>query len=48
LQQYGQCWAGNTLGYDKVADSDCNMHCYANWSEICGGTWRNSIYKTGR
>jgi C1A family cysteine protease len=48
LQQYGQCWAGNTLGYDKVADSDCNMHCYANWSEICGGVWRNSIYKTGR
>lgn len=46
--QYGsQCFAGNTLGYVKVNDSDCNMPCVLNHNKICGGYWRNSIYFTG-
>ncbi len=45
-QYGGECWAGNALGYTKVADSECNMACSSNSSETCGGTWRNSIYAT--
>ncbi|OFX21444.1 MAG: hypothetical protein A2V77_04780 [Anaeromyxobacter sp. RBG_16_69_14] len=44
LQYRGECWAGNTLGYNLVSDSDCNMKCSANSSETCGGSWRNSVY----
>lgn len=46
LQFYGWCFAGNTLGYTQVADSECNTPCSANASEMCGGGWRNSIYGT--
>ncbi len=46
LQYSGECWAGNTLGYDLVSDSDCNMKCSASSSETCGGSWRNSVYST--
>ncbi|HTP27063.1 MAG TPA: WSC domain-containing protein, partial [Anaeromyxobacteraceae bacterium] len=46
LQYGGQCYAGNTLGYTKVADSQCTSPCTANSSEICGGSWLNSIYST--
>ena len=45
VQYYGECWAGNTVGYSKVADSECNMPCTANTAEMCGGSWRNSIYR---
>jgi WSC domain len=46
--QYGiQCFAGDVLGYTKVDDSECNMPCQTDPSEICGGTWLNSIYSTG-
>ena len=47
LQYYGWCFAGNTLGYTQVADSQCNTACTANPSEMCGGSWLNSIYNTG-
>ncbi len=52
LQFYGQCYAGNTLGYTKITDptqaaKDCNTPCTANTSENCGGAWFNRIYKTG-
>ena len=46
VQYGGQCFAGNTLGITKVSDSSCNMPCSANSSEVCGGTWLNSIYST--
>jgi WSC domain len=46
LQYYGQCFAGNDLGYTRVADSECNTPCDANSSETCGGVWRNSVYQT--
>jgi hypothetical protein len=46
LQWRGECWGGNTLGYTKVSDTDCNLACSTDSSETCGGTWRNSIYAT--
>ena len=45
LQYYGQCFAGNTPGYTRVADSGCNIPCTANPAEMCGGVWYNSIYR---
>lgn len=47
LQYYGYCFAGNSLGYAQVADSECNTTCTASSAQICGGAWRNSIYSTG-
>ena len=44
LQWYGQCFAGNTLGYTRVPDGQCNTLCSANQNEVCGGAWHNSIY----
>ena len=46
VQYYGQCFAGNTLGYTQVPDADCNTPCSANPAEMCGGVWYNSIYRT--
>jgi pectate lyase len=46
LQYSGECWGGNTLGYDSVDSSQCNLPCSANPAETCGGVWRNSIYST--
>jgi hypothetical protein len=44
--QYGsQCFCGNTMGtYGAASDSDCSNKCQGNNNEMCGGTWRNSIY----
>ena len=45
--QYGtQCFCGNSFGrYGKSPNQgDCNKPCLANRNEICGGTWRNSVY----
>jgi beta-glucanase (GH16 family) len=47
LQYGGQCFGGDTLGRQLVATSECNMPCNADSKEICGGSWRNSIYTTG-
>lgn len=51
LQFYGQCYAGNMLGYGRVPDdrdkAECNTPCNANPSQTCGGVWRNSVYATG-
>ena len=33
--------------YGKASESDCNMGCTGGQNEVCGGTWRNSIYRTG-
>jgi RHS repeat-associated protein len=46
LQYSGYCYGGNTLQYSSVPDSECNMPCYSNPSEMCGGNYRNSIYST--
>jgi hypothetical protein len=42
LQWYGECWVGNTIGYQLVDDSECNTPCKA--GGMCGGGYRNSIY----
>ena len=45
--QYGtQCFCGNSFGrYGRSPNlKDCNKPCPANRNEICGGTWRNSMY----
>jgi WSC domain-containing protein len=47
LQWYGQCFAGNVLGYSRVSDAECNTPCNAAPWQTCGGAWRNSIYATG-
>jgi hypothetical protein len=44
VQAGGQCFGGNTLGYSKVADSDCSSPCISNPNEACGGSFRNSIW----
>lgn len=44
LQWYGQCFAGNTLGYTLVGEAECNTPCSANPSQMCGGAYRNSVY----
>lgn len=47
VQFYGQCFAGNSLGnYQKATDNECNGRCTADISEVCGGGWRNIVYKT--
>jgi WSC domain/Ricin-type beta-trefoil lectin domain/Glycosyl hydrolases family 32 N-terminal domain len=47
VQYYGECWAGNALGYAPAPDSDCNLPCSADPTKTCGGAWRNSIYEAG-
>jgi hypothetical protein len=46
LQYSAQCFCGNTYGR-YGASTACTMPCSANTSEICGGTWANSVYSTG-
>lgn len=46
--QWGiECWAGNTVGYARLPDSDCNMTCNADTAEFCGGSGINSMYSSG-
>ena len=47
LQYATQCFCGNTYGR-YGASSHCTMPCSADALEVCGGTWANSIYSTGR
>lgn len=36
--QYGsECWAGNTIPVQKVAEADCNYPCTGAINQICGG-----------
>lgn len=42
-----QCFCGDTYGRYGPA-TNCDMACSGNASEICGGTWANSIYRIGR
>lgn len=46
LQSRGQCFAGDTLAYNRAYEADCNQPCDANGAQICGGPWRNSVYTT--
>lgn len=42
------CFCGNGMPqeYDKRPEADCNMNCAADSTKKCGGSWRNSIYRT--
>jgi hypothetical protein len=46
MQYRGECWGGNSMGkYGKRPDSECNMKCKYDGSRMCGGGWRNNIYR---
>jgi hypothetical protein len=45
--QYGQqCFCGITYGKSGPS-GNCTMPCAGNSSQICGGGWANSVYRTG-
>ncbi|XP_074646462.1 sialate:O-sulfotransferase 2-like [Tubulanus polymorphus] len=49
LQFSWQCFCSNRVGYNGPAEeSECNKRCTGNRREICGGSWRNSVYSTMR
>ena len=43
LQYRGQCFCGGTYNKYGVANN-CDMTCAGARTEICGGTWANSLY----
>ena len=48
VQSTNQCFCGNSYGkHGKMPESSCSRKCTADNAYICGGTWRNSIYKVG-
>ena len=49
VQHSSECFCGNEYDkYGRAAAGDCNMACAGNSSQICGGGWRNSVYKFGK
>jgi hypothetical protein len=46
--QYGNwCFCGLQFGrYGKRPDAECNTRCQRNKKFVCGGPWRNSVYRT--
>lgn len=44
-----QCFCGDQEPkLEKKADSkDCKFKCPGDYRYICGGDWRNTVYKTG-
>ena len=46
IQYGGECWAGNTVGYGKLDDSQCSMTCNVDTTKLCGGSWAQRIYDT--
>ena len=45
--KHGACFCGQQYGkYGKVAESDCNVKCYGDERQICGGGYRNSVYSS--
>ncbi len=46
LQFATQCFCGSSFGaYGQASESDCNVPCAGNGDQMCGGGWRNNIYK---
>ena len=50
VQSEKECFCGNdvrqgTLTEDVKPEGDCNKKCPGDESKMCGGTWRNSLYK---
>ena len=47
LQHHTQCYCGTTYDrYGKVGDSECNNGCSDSSGLMCGGVYRNSVYRT--
>lgn len=52
VQHFTHCFCGNTLPknspkFPKLGEGKCNTPCRGNPSQMCGGTWANSVYETG-
>ncbi|XP_063423309.1 uncharacterized protein LOC134707479 isoform X1 [Mytilus trossulus] len=48
VQYYAQCFCGdNHNKHGAAVDTQCNTPCKGNHQQMCGGTWRLSIYGTG-
>ncbi len=48
VQGRAYCFCGDNYGSFGVADkSACNLACSGDSSQLCGGDWRNSVFKTG-
>ncbi|VDI47438.1 Hypothetical predicted protein [Mytilus galloprovincialis] len=49
LQYSFECFCGDSWNnsdvYNETNDSECNLECQGNSSQICGGDWRNSVYQ---
>ncbi len=43
LQYANHCFCDNSYDIYGKADN-CNMPCYRNKNEMCGGAWANSVY----
>lgn len=45
LEYYGVCFCGNSVNGPPIAESNCDLACTGNQSEICGGNDIISIYQ---
>ena len=47
LQNGGDCYCGNRFGkYGVAPEEDCHQICNTDTTKMCGGTLRNSVYRT--
>ena len=45
--KHAACFCGQQYGkYGRAAESDCNVKCYGDERQICGGDYRNSVYSS--
>eukprot|EP00112_Aurelia_sp_Birch-Aquarium-sp1_P001270 Seg1132.1 transcript_id=Seg1132.1/GoldUCD/mRNA.D3Y31 product="Xylosyltransferase oxt" protein_id=Seg1132.1/GoldUCD/D3Y31 len=48
VQYYFNCFCGTAYNkYGAVADENCNFQCRDYSGKMCGGYYKNSVYKTG-
>lgn len=45
LQYGGQCYGGKQPAYQRTLEGECNMRCNADSRQVCGGFWRNSVWR---
>ena len=48
LQYHRQCFCDDVIPTVEVPASECNATCDGNIQQICGGTWRYSVYSTSK
>ena len=45
LEYGGECFCGNSLqGVEKIAESECNMPCEGNATQVCGGPFALTVF----